>query len=146
MHPQRKAILELFQNDEELLRLLASNKAFWNSNLDAENRYSILPVDKIYAGMKTPFLTVQIGGENLLETKLTNAFVYIRCYNETDKTFIKIDDVLSRVKALLHSHQFAQYADNAVTIDTVYESTGAELTDQAFGLNFRESKYQLLYL
>lgn len=146
MHEQRKAILELLQNDEELLKLLASNKAFWNENLEEEARYSILPVDKIYDGIKTPFLTVQLGGENQVGTTLLDAFAYIRCYNEEDKTFVNIDAVLSRVKVLLHKHRFAQYADNAVSIDTVYETTGPEARDEAYRLNYRESRYRLTYL
>lgn len=146
MHDQRKAILELLQNDEELLRLLATNSAFWNQDLESEARYSIIPVDKIWDGIKTPFVTVQIGGEDLVGHKLLDAFVYVRCYNDNDKTFVSIDSVLSRVKALLHRHRFAQYADNAVSIDTVYETTGPEASDQAYNLNYRESRYRVTYL
>lgn len=146
MHEQRRQFLQSLQNDEQLVHQLATNKAFWNENLATEKRYSIIPADKIYDGIKTPFITVQFSNENLVGDKLTDAFVYVRCYNSSDKTFVTIDNVLSRVKTILHGVRFAQYADNAVSIDTNYESTGAELVDQAYSLLYRESRYRLLYL
>jgi hypothetical protein len=146
MNDQRAQFIELLQSDNQLLRMLGTNKAFWNEDLPAEARYSILPVDKVTNGMNPCLLTIQVSNENLIGTKLTDAFIYVRCYNSTDKTFVNIDKVLSRVKALLHNHRFRQYADNAVSIDTVYESTGSELRDEAYGLNYRESRYRLLYL
>lgn len=146
MHEQRKQFMQLLQNDEQLLAMLATNKPFWNSNLESEKRYSILPADKIYDGIQTPFVTVQISADNLLGTNLSDVFIYVRCYNRSDKTFVGIDNILSRVKVLLHRHRFSQYADNAISVDCLYETTGAELTDQAYDLLFRESQYRLLYL
>lgn len=145
MHEQYKQFMQLLQGDEELLRMLADNKPFWNNNLESEAKYSILPADKIWVGIKTPFVSVQLAGENMIGTMLYDAFFYVRCYNEPDKTFVTINDVLSRAKELLHNHRFV-YADNAVSINSVYEATGAELSDQAYNLNFRESRYRLLYL
>lgn len=146
MHDERKAFMEKLQTDEELLNKLASNKPFWNSNLDAEKRYSILPADKIYKGIKTPFVTVQLSSDNLIGTKLSDVFIYLRCYNRSDKTFVRIDDILSRVKVLMHDVRLEDYAENAVNINVLYETTGAELTDQAYNLLFRESRYRILYL
>lgn len=146
MNDQRKQFIEALQNDAKLLKLLATNNAFWNDGLPASKKFSIIPVDKANSKVKTPFVTVQVSNENLISTKLTDAFIYVRCYNSEDKTFVDIDKVLSRVKAILHSNRFKQYADNAVSIDTVYESTGPESSDQAYALNYRESRYRLLYI
>lgn len=146
MHDQRKELMAILQNDELLVTMLANNKAFWNPNLASKKRYSILPVDKVYEGIKTPFVTVQISNENKVGTKLLDVFFFVRCYNGIDKTFVTIDDVLSRIKVVLDNHRFSQYADNAVNINTVYEGTGAELIDQTFNLNFRESQYRVSYL
>lgn len=146
MHERRKLLLQRLQEDEALLNMLASNKAFWNQNLESEKRYSIIPADKIYKNIKTPFLTVQVTNEVLVGDKLSDVFVSIRCYNGSDKTFVNIDAVLSRVKELLHNKRFTSYDDNTVSINTIYESTGAELSDQAYDLNFRESQYRIQYL
>jgi hypothetical protein len=146
MRYQRQQLIERLQGDEDLLALLPKNKPFWSTDLDEERMYSIIPADKVWDGIKGPFVTVQMSTSNLVSTRLTDAFVYVRCYNDGGKTFVAIDDVLSRVKALLHSHRFAQNADNAISIDTVYESTSSELVDEAYGLNYRESRYRLLYL
>ena len=146
MHDQYSLFMEYLQNDEKLLSLLAENKPFWNKNLPSKNKYSILPADKIYKGLKTPFISVQITNESLIDTKLTNVFLSVRCYNEPDKTNVTINNVLSRVKVILHNHRFAQYADNAISVNSIYESTGGELNDQPFDLNFRESQYRISYL
>lgn len=138
--------MKILQSDEELLNMLATNKAFWNQNLDSKKQYSIIPADKIFTGIKTPFVTVQVSTDNLVGNLLTDAFFYVRCYNDVDKTFVTIDSVLSRIKVVLHNHRFNQYADNAISVNTLYESTGTELNDQAYNLNFRESRYKVTYL
>lgn len=146
MNDQRKQFIELLQKDSKLLKMLATNKAFWNEGLDPSKKFSIVPVDKGSDRMNTPFISVQVSADNLLGNNLSDVFIYVRCYNRTDKTFVDIDKVLSRVKVLLQSHRFDQYADNAVSIDTVYESTGPDSTDQGYNLNYRESRYRVLYL
>jgi hypothetical protein len=146
MNDQRRQFVELLQTDSPLLKMLASNKPFWNPAMESSAIYSIRPYDKIDSDTLFPCVTVQVSNENLIGTKLTDAFIYVRCYNELDKTFVTIDKVLSRVKVILHNHRFLQYEDTAVSIDTVYESTGAEQRDELYKLNYRESRYRLLYL
>lgn len=146
MQPQRRAIFEVLQGDEMLLSLLASNAPFWDLDQKPDREFSIVPADKVRQGMEAPFVSVRISVDSLVGENLTDAFVYIRCYNTTDKTFVRIDEVLSRVKHLLHRNRFQQFQDGNVNIDTVYESTGAELQDEAFAMNFRESQYKTSYL
>lgn len=146
MKEQRQVVFQRLQEDSVLLNMLADNRPFWNQDAEPRAMYSIIPADKIYDGIKTPFVTVQMSNDDLTGVNVSDAIFYIRCYNDSDKTFISIDDVLSRVKALLHNHLFKDFADEQVVTDTIYEGTLAELTDEAYDLNFRESQYRIRYL
>lgn len=146
MSEQRKQFIELLQSDSQLLRMLAKNKPFWNDRIGESKKYSIVPVTKISTELKRPFLSVQVLNDNLVETKLSDVFIYVRCYNDGDKTFVDIDKILSRVRVILHNHRFEAYTDGTISIDTVYEATGSDSVDEAYHLNYRESRYRILYL
>ena len=142
MKEQREQIAELLQNDPTLLDMLPVNRPWFDGSQAAAKKWSILPMDKISLEMTKPFIGLAAGSENLIGTHLLEDFFYVRCYNANDKTYVDIDRILSRVKVLLHGHRF-NFVDT-VSIDTLYETTGPELTDQAYDLRFRESRYRLL--
>lgn len=140
----RQAIYELLVEDDTLMDMLAANNAWWLAKSEKKKEYSVVPASKGDKLTATPFLTVQNLVDSQVGTNLKNAFFVVRCYNATDKTYVEIDDVLRRVHTLLHRHTFQ--LDGLASVNTVYETTGAELEDQAYGLNFRESQYRVEYI
>jgi len=102
----RSAIASLLQNDATLTNMLASNKN-WLKGGTPDKKWSIVPLEKVSEKMNVPFITIQASSSNQSGHKLVEDFFYLRCYNGLDKTYVTIDDVLSRVKVLLHRHSFA---------------------------------------
>lgn len=143
MKQQRELLAQQLIDDATLLGMLEANAPWWEPDGTQSKENSIIPSIKAPLP-NTPFVTIQYSSDNGIGENLRDAFFLIRCYNAGDKTFVEIDEVLQRVHALLHRHRF-DYTGLA-SIDTVYESTGAELEDEAFGLNFREARYRVLYL
>lgn len=145
MRDVREGIILLLQGDSTLVNMLPLQQN-WKKPGNPQKKWSIMPLDGLTTATakdrKKPLLTIQMGNENRIGWKLLEDFVYVRCYNIEDKSYIFIDDVLSRVLALLDRHRF-NFA-GSTSIETLYESTGAEDLDQAFQLKFRESRYRLL--
>jgi hypothetical protein len=143
MDDKRQKLAEYLQSDSTLMSMLGENRPWNNSKGNKSSQNSVIPSGKGPLS-NMPYLSINYAADALQEQRLTNAFFTIRCYNSTDKTYVEIDRVLSRVKVLLHRHRF-NFADE-VSIDTVYETTGSELQDQGYGQNFRQSQYRLSYL
>lgn len=148
MMEQRQEIILRLQDDSVLCGnsgMLPPQVNWIKEKSNEQRKYSVMPADGLSRvtapKRKKPLITVQMGPNNQRGHKFVEDFVYIRCYNSGDKSYITIDDVLSRVKVLLHRHRF-EFA-GSTSIETLYESTGAELTDEAYGLKFRESRYRL---
>lgn len=132
---------EILIADETLLAFLAKNVNPYNKASEATQARSIVSYLKADE-MHPPFITLRGDTETLVgQTHLTNAYLLVRCYNERDKTFYTINEVLSRVKKLLNGQRFtiAGYA----TVETQWESTGPELPDDGVGLNFREAAFRV---
>lgn len=145
MREQREGIILLLQGDTTLTTMLPPQPN-WAKGGNPQRKWSIMPLDGLTTETSKnrlkPLITVQMGNEIRTGYNLLEDFVFIRCYNANDKAYITIDDVLSRVKVLLHRHRF-NFA-GSTSIETLYESTSPEFTDEAFGLKFRESQYRLL--
>lgn len=139
----RQAVADYLLDDDVLLSMLEQNQAWWDET-KVGTQYSIVPVNKgPLPG--TPYLTIQYLTDNQDGYELKSAIFVIRCYNAKDKTYVEIDTVLDRVKALLHRHRFTNL-DGNVSVQTEYEFTGGELEDQTYEQNFRESQFRVLYL
>jgi hypothetical protein len=141
MKELKEQIAILLQEDTTLLAMLPANPPWSDEDGTALAKWSIIPDDR-YTKQLKPFIQVAAGPDTRVGLHLREAFFYIRCYNTYDKTYVEIDDILSRVKVLLHGHRFS-FVDST-SIDTLYENTGAGLVDQAWNLRFRESRYRLL--
>lgn len=138
----RTAIHSVLKDDAELLTMLAQNYKTGSSTLKG-SLYSIVPAG--YGPMKeTPYLLIRIEADDLVGTNMYYASVTVRCYNAPDKTYVEIDKVLARVKALLH-RRIVQIANKA-SLEIRYETSTAELEDQGWQQNFRESQYRIVYL
>lgn len=144
MKDVREKLAETLQADATLVSMLAENESWVHGDDSVSKVNSIIPSDKAPLA-NTPYITIHALTDTQVGTNLVDAFYVVRCYNSSDKSFVEIDDILSRVKALLHRHRF-NYGAGKASIDTYYETTGAELQDQAFKQNFRGSQYRVLYL
>lgn len=127
--------------DATLMAFLPENNDPWNQEAPASKKASVadyLNVDNLIP----PFVTLRNDVTTLVgQTHLTNAYLLVRCYNERDKSFYTINEVLSRVKQLLNGKRFnlAGYA----TVETVWESTGPELPDDGIGMLYREATFRI---
>ncbi len=143
--PREQVILRL-QGDTELINKLPAQPNWAKDKTNPQRKWSVMPLDGLTISTAKkrakPLVTIQMGNDTPIGTNLIETFVYIRCYNAEDKAYIVIDEVLSRVKVLLHKHRFN--LTGSVSIETLYETTGTESFDEAFGLKFRESRYRLL--
>lgn len=141
MNDIKTAAWQILSTDAEILAEIAENNSPYDPGIKASKVLSI--TDAQNAGsMVAPFIT--LAGENEVlagQTHLTNAFLLVRCYNERDKSFYTINKLASRVKQLLDGQRFpvAGYA----TVEVVWETTSAELPDDAFDMNYREATFRI---
>lgn len=144
MSQARQRVGERLLEDTELVSMLALNKSWVNPQLPESRKHSIIPASKGPLA-NGAYLTIREIADNRVGYKLTESFIVIRCYNNIDKTYVEIDDVLARVKALLHGNRFT-YDNGTNCVDVFYETTGDELEDEAYGQVFREAQYRIQYL
>lgn len=146
MREVREQFILRLQNDSELIDMLPPQPNWAKEKSNPQKKWSVMPLDGLTEAnaklRKVPLITVQMGNDNQADYHLLETFVYVRCYNGKDKAYVTIDDILSRVKVLLHRNRF-EYA-GSVSIETLYETTGPELIDQAYDLKYREARYRLL--
>ena len=141
-----KAIRDALINDTELMGLLAQNKPYYDKqSATAENKEnSVLPFSVIERKLNCPFITLGEGQTLRLAEFLESETVYIRCYNEMGKTFVDINKVLDRVKALIDKSQLT--IEDRAKVKIVFEATLDGLVDETIGLKFKESRFRILVL
>jgi len=136
--------------DEQLMALLPANSNWQSLKGRKLSSNSIVPVNQFNPkNIILPALTFQLSadvnaGLNKSVSRLFAQSLFIRCYNASDKTYVSIDEILSRVIDLLHRQSFT--LDSSVSVQTVYLGSSAELTDQAFNLPYREAQFEMLRL
>lgn len=131
----------ILQGDTQLIDMLHENNNPYNKDQPASKQESI--VDYLNADeMIAPFITLRADQEVLVgRTHLTHAFLLVRCYNERDKTFYTINELVSRVKQLINGQRFT--IEGYSTVETVWETTSSELPDDGVGLNYRELQFRI---
>ncbi len=72
---------------------------------------------------------------------MTNAFLLVRCYNERDKSYYTINKLASQVKQILDGKRFA--VEGYATVEVVWETTSAELPDDAYDMNYRQATFRI---
>lgn len=144
MSQSKEHVGERLLGDTVLMNKLGANHSWVNPTASPDKKYSVIPASKGPLAVG-PYLTVTEIADNRVGTHLTESFIVIRCYNSIDKTYVEIDDVLARVKALLHNNRFT-FDDDTNVIDVYYETTGSELEDEGYNQNFREAQYRVQYL
>lgn len=137
----KTAAWQLLKADVDLVQQLAENNNPYDPLATTSKVESI--VDYLQGGkMVAPFITLRADNETLVgRTHLTNAFLLVRCYNEKDKSFYTINELVSRVKHLLDGQRFT--LEGTPNVETVWETTSAELPDDGYDLNYRELTFRI---
>jgi hypothetical protein len=126
--------------DSALMAMLADNVPFANPKGVAAKKNSIYPAGQARSSSNRPFITIQGGVANQLGRRYSDETFYIRVYNDVDKSYVAINQIASRVKELLHLQDLD--LGDMQHVETIYESSLAEATDQALELNFRELHFR----
>ena len=140
----RNAVYNIIANDQEIVDMLAEN-ANWSQpeGRGTKNRLnSIMPVDKFdYEKHSLPVVTVQLGSPVRVDYHLVEDILYIRCYNSSQKSFVDITNILSKIVKLLHRTELP-LEDNRL-IECVWTGTSAEAIDEAYHLPYREATFTI---
>jgi len=144
MNKTVEAIYDILAADDTLVSLLALNPPFYNPNGDEARVNSIIPADIVENSMTAPFLVIQEGSELKIGSKLESQSLFFRCYNDRQKSYITIDEILNRIKAMLDNLEIT--VENKVVVKLGWEATMPGLLDESLGMKFKESRYRLLVL
>lgn|SRR3990172_6784310 len=138
------AIYNLLVADNTLVNKLASNAPFYSPDGVSAKANSIIPADIANRKLNVPILIIQEGQELKLGTTLASETVYIRCYNDVEKSYFDINSVLDRVRVLLDDAQLS--LSDKVSVQVVWEATLQGIVDESLNLKFKESRYRVLVL
>lgn len=140
----RNAVYNLIASDAELVAELAEN-ANWSQpegGGEKNKLNSIMPVDKFdYKKHELPIITIQMGSPVRVDYHLVEDILYIRCYNSSQKSYVKITEILSKIVKMLHRTELP-LEDNRL-IECVWTGTSAESIDEAYNLPYREATFTI---
>jgi hypothetical protein len=144
MRGTNEAIYNLLVADTTLVNMLASNKPYYNTSGVSSKSNSIIPADVADRKLNVPIVIIQEGNELSIGTNLVSETIYIRCYNDVDKSYFDINRVLDRVRTLLHDAQLN--ISDKVAVRVEWEATLGGLVDESLNLKFKESRFRVLVL
>nr|DAV53564.1 MAG TPA: Protein of unknown function (DUF3168) [Caudoviricetes sp.] len=139
----RQAVYRAIVSDKKLMSLLADN-ANWAQpeGTKKSKTNSVMPVDKFdYNKCEMPIVTIQLGGAVRADYHLVEDILYIRCYNNSQKSYVEITKILSIIVKKLHRTEL-KLADNRL-VECVWTSTSAESIDEAYHLPYREATFTI---
>jgi hypothetical protein len=139
-----EAVCDKLLASPELVGKLAKSRPISNSKGALDRRNSIVPMSKIMdqtAGRPTPLLGVRSGNMTKAGFHSFDVFIFIRCYNSLDKTYVEINEVMSLVASLLDKQNLTM--ESAVLADMTLEQIGDEEYDEGYKLNYREGLFKL---
>lgn len=139
-----QSISEILQADSILLGMLALNAPIGRPDATKTKVASIMPIHKVKGKIATPFLTIQEGVEVFTGYTSKRQSVYIRCYNELSKSYIEINQILDRVRILLHKVEL-DLLDRTL-VECKCEGRMPALEDEAFELRYKEEQYGITVL
>jgi hypothetical protein len=144
MNEIKENIHAILTGDSTLTNMLASNKPFNKPSRASSKANSVLPWGKATQSTNSPFVSVQGGPETRISDRFYTDLVYIKVYNGDNKTYVTIDNIVSRIVALLHLQQLG--LTNGVAVKTVRESVTAELWDEGLKMNYKEITFRVYML
>jgi hypothetical protein len=140
----KSKIYNVLSSDTTLVNMLGLNKPFNNPAGTAAKKNSVMPAFVATGQTVTPFLTIQGGPETIISDRFYTSVVYVKIYNQTNKTFVSIDEIVSRVVSLLHLQQLG--LSEGVQVKMVRESVSAEFQDEGLKMNFKEITFRVYML
>jgi len=144
MKKEKSEIASKLKKDDELVDLLAPNSSWYNKSGSSAKTNSIIPAFKSYGEMSTPFITIQGGTESRSWENMREQNIYVRCYNDIKKSYVKIDEISERIRTVLDKAELSLSPNILVKIR--YEFTTQETLDDELNLNFKELRFRLLLL
>lgn len=139
-----KAIANHLKQDADLTDMLAESTPITNANGTPSKLNSIVPMSKVAdetSSRPCPLIGIRSGDLQRAGYHTYDVFVYIRCYNNVDKAYFEINEILSFVNKLL-DRQFIPIPTVA-TAEMVLQSMTGEEYDEGFKLNYRECAFRL---
>lgn len=140
----RNAVYDMIASNEEIVEALAEN-ANWSQPEGKGTKSklnSIMPVDKFdYEKHSLPVVTIQMGSPVRTDYHLVEDILYVRCYNNSQKSYVNITEILSKIVKLLHRAELP-LNDNRL-VECVWTGTTAETIDEAYHLPYREATFTI---
>lgn len=144
MKSANEKIYLLLKNDSTLTDMLAENIPFYRSTGSESRENSIVPSDMVNKKMNTPFISIQEGSETKIGTELKDASFFIRCYNDLRKSYIRINEILDRIRELLDGTDLV--LTDRRHVKTSFEIRMPGLVEEGIELKFKEERYRLQVL
>ena len=139
-----KSIANHLKSDADLVAMLAESTPVTNANGTPDKANSIIPMSKVAdetSSRPCPLIGIRAGDLQRAGYHTYDVFVYIRCYNNVDKAYFEINEILSFVNKLL-DRKFIPIPTVA-TAEMVLQSMTGEEYDEGFKLNYRECAFRL---
>lgn len=144
MKSSNERIFALLVNDETLTDMLGVNAPFYNPEGIVSRKNSIVPADMVNRKMAMPVVGIQEGTETKIGHELKDESFFIRCYNDVSKSYIRINEILDRIRELLDGSELT--LSDRVFVDISFEARMPGLVDEEIGLKFKEERYRLTVL
>ena len=141
----REAIYQTLTIDWTLMEMVSKENVPWNSPEDGGYKSpdnSIVPMMAYdYSKMSMPIITIQIGDTVRNGFAYMETTIYIRCYNNSQKSHYDISAILDRVIELLHRVPIK--LSKSRFVELTWQTTSADSEDEAYGLPYREARFIL---
>lgn len=143
MKSAKKAVYDILSSDDTLLALLAQNAPYYDPKGTQNTLNSVLPASKATSTTKTPFIQIQSGPRVKIDSmgNMYDEFFYIRCYNDIEKAYVEIDNIIERIELLLDDTSLT-LADGT-NVKTTLEDVDMEREDETLELNYKEARFRV---
>jgi len=137
-------VYDKLKGDPTFVAMLGSNKPFNNPAGASAKTNSIIPAFNVKGTMNKPLVTIQSGPETRISDYFFTNIIYIRVYNDIEKSFITIDQIVTRAVDLLHLQSLGLTAGAQVKM--VRDSVSSETVDETLKLNYKEITIRVFML
>lgn len=134
----------LLSSDTTLTDMLGLNAPFYDDTGTETRANSIVPADMVKRKLNTPFITIQEGSETKIGSNLKDESFFIRCYNDIRKSYVRVNEILDRVRDLLDGADLE--LSDRVLVKVSFESRLPGLEEEGMELKFKEERYRLQVL
>lgn len=147
MNSVMTAIVNILKADSTLVNMLGSNKPFYSKGVaqTSSKSNSFIPADMLGNDLNTPIISLGFGTRiRIGDTALESETVYIRCYNDINKSYVEINNIIQRIKLLLDNANLS--LSEGAFVKITFDSLSDGLPDEPLNMKFREIIFQVLVL